>query len=271
MRLNSLHVALVTALAGAVPVSVLAGESQSSPPATTSPIAQEAPAPMGYLGVSLEPVPEALRSQLAGVLPTGQGIMIRDLIDDSPAAEAGLQDYDILVRFNDQLLFSPTQLVGLVRAEGSDQKVTLHLLRAGEPKQVEVTLGQAPTVNAVTAPLSQVPWMGHRGRWPHPAPALSEEQSTGWESFDSLTLQKLEDGQFKAEIQYLGPDGSLAKQQFTGSRDEIRQQILAQKSMPSTERDQLLEALSAREGPTFPWAPTMPHFLPPWLSWNPGF
>ncbi len=231
----------------------------------------------GYLGVLLGPVPDALRAQLGDVLPPGQGVMIRDVAKDSPAAKAGLKAYDILIRYDDQKVFSAEQLSHLVRADSPDKAVTLQLVRNGTAQDVQVMLGQA---QAQAAGESGYPELGMHvprmpGYVPGPSLPLPGAVAGNWDSFDSMSLKKLEDGNFKAEIRFLGKDGKLVKQEFTGTRDAIREQILEQMDLPPAERYQLLSALSARD-PFFA-APPPPDwflprsYLPPWFNWQPGF
>ncbi len=265
MKMNAKSLALAVALALPAAGPAIAG----GPVTPEAPMAQSVAATAGYLGVSLVPVPEVLRAQLAAVLPAGQGVMIGDSVQGSPAAQAGLQAYDVLVRFDDQQLFSAAQVVGLVRAAGPGKVVVLQLVRGAASKQVQVSLGSARAQVEAVEPAARQPWMGWHPHWPHPDMAPRASSSGGWESFDSLTLEKLDKGGFRAEIQYLGADGGLVKQEFTGTRDEIRQQILKQESLPATERDQLLDALAARDVPAWPSADFGPRFPPHWFHWGP--
>ncbi|MGO9463352.1 MAG: hypothetical protein ACLQIB_57100 [Isosphaeraceae bacterium] len=50
-----------------------------------------------YLGMEIEELSPALSSQLAGVVPPGQGVLVTRVPGDSPAAKAGLQSYDIML------------------------------------------------------------------------------------------------------------------------------------------------------------------------------
>ena len=58
-----------------------------------------------WLGIMTAPVPQSLHEHLQ--IEDGFGIQIHQVVDDSPAAKAGLRHHDILMRFNDQLLISP--------------------------------------------------------------------------------------------------------------------------------------------------------------------
>lgn len=227
----------------------------------------------GYLGVVLGPVPAALRTQLDALLPAGQGVMVHSVAEDSPAAAAGLHPYDIVVAYNDQRLFSADQFSQLVRTEGAGRAATLKLVHNGNLEERQVTLGSAPLAAADYAPRPPA-WMS--GPRPHDWPAMpmhrpsSAEQEGSWATFDSLTLNKREDGSYQAEIRYLDDQGKLNTQQFTGTRDEIRGQVMSQNGLPPVERDQLLEALSARDDGDVFTGPFGHHmFRAPWFGWQP--
>jgi membrane-associated protease RseP (regulator of RpoE activity) len=235
--------------------------------AVAAPAQMEEQATGGYLGVLLEPVPDALRAQLGSVLPSGQGVLIRDVEGNSPAARAGLRVYDIPISFNDQRIFSAQQLTRLVRADGPDKTVTLRVVRNGAAQDIQVTLGKTHEAAESAMRMPNNHLLSPYAMFPGTA-------TNNWESFDSISLKKLEDGNFKADIQYFGKDGKLVKQEFTGTRDAIRKQIVEQRDLPSAERNQLLEALSARDdlfAPPLGW--TVPgFFMPPWFNnWQPDF
>jgi hypothetical protein len=62
------------------------------------------------------------------------------------------------------------------------------------------------------------------------------------------------------------------KQEFTGTRDAIRKQIVEQPDLPAAERYQLLDALSTRDvffPPPGWFAPGF--YMPQWFNWQPGF
>jgi hypothetical protein len=93
-----------------------------------------------WLGISTEESTEALSAQLG--LGNGVGLVVSYVAPDGPAAKAGLQKNDVLVKFEDQDLVHPAQLRKLVRARKIDEKVSLTYIRAGKKENVSVTLGQ---------------------------------------------------------------------------------------------------------------------------------
>jgi hypothetical protein len=89
-----------------------------------------------YLGVMTRaPGPELVAQ--AG-LAEGFGLLVQEVMEDSPAAKGGLQQHDLLYRFEDQKLVNVEQLSALVRAAGTGSEVKLTVRRAG--KDVELTV-----------------------------------------------------------------------------------------------------------------------------------
>ena len=93
-----------------------------------------------YLGVATRPLTAELRAQTD--LPAGVGLLIDAVAPDSPAARAGVKRFDILHKFDDQLVCAAEQLTALVEAAGKDKEVALMLLRGGREQVVKVALGE---------------------------------------------------------------------------------------------------------------------------------
>jgi PDZ domain len=99
------------------------------------------------------PVPAALATQIG--LPEGFGIVVEELVPDSPAAAAGVQRYDVLKAINDQQLVDPNQLAVLVRSYGKDKEVSLTILRKGQEQKLTLKIGERllPERRPITIPL----------------------------------------------------------------------------------------------------------------------
>ncbi|WP_223277734.1 S1C family serine protease [Janibacter sp. YB324] len=76
---------------------------------------------------------------------TRSGAQIRSVSDGSPAAEAGLQEGDLVVGVDDSTVTSAESLVGIIRSHRIGTKVSLAVVRDGEEQTIEATLGTAPT------------------------------------------------------------------------------------------------------------------------------
>ena len=96
--------------------------------------------PQPYLGVSTSPLDPALSAQL-GLTP-GLGLIVEEVIPDSPAAAAGVQTLDIIKQVNDQLISNPAHLAALTRHFGKNTEVTLLVLRKGQEQKIAVKIGE---------------------------------------------------------------------------------------------------------------------------------
>jgi serine protease Do len=96
----------------------------------------------GWLGVSIQPLtPELAKS--FGAKDT-KGVLVSDVVGDSPAAKGGPKPGDILLEFDSKKVEAPTDLqraVGLT-TPGSDAK--LKVWRDQGEKTLEVKVGEAP-------------------------------------------------------------------------------------------------------------------------------
>ena len=91
-----------------------------------------------WIGIAMEPVEDVVRAQLS--LDPGEGIVVNHVAPESPAAKAGLQPNDILLRFEDQILLEPSQLRKLIAMKKPGDTVKLGYLRKSERKDANVTL-----------------------------------------------------------------------------------------------------------------------------------
>jgi len=98
------------------------------------------PKKSAYLGVVTSALSPQLRAQLN--LAEGMGLSVDAVAKDSPAEKAGLKQYDVLRKFNDQQLCAQEQLAVLVNAAGKGAKVTLGVIRGGKEQNLEAMLGE---------------------------------------------------------------------------------------------------------------------------------
>ena len=95
-----------------------------------------------WLGVAVSEASDVLASQLK--LDPGVGLVVTFVTPESPAAKEGLQEKDVLVRFEEQPLVHPSQLRKLVQVRKDGDVVRLMLYRGGAERTVSVTLGKTP-------------------------------------------------------------------------------------------------------------------------------
>lgn len=73
----------------------------------------------------------------------GQGNRVRidDVLSESPAAQAGLQTGDMILRYGDTRIFSPDELVAATRGGTAGEAIQLDVIRNGERVEVDVPRG----------------------------------------------------------------------------------------------------------------------------------
>jgi serine protease Do len=99
----------------------------------------------GWLGVELAEV-ETAATNTATAIP--KGAMVLRVIDmpkqPSPASEAGIQEGDIVLRWNDREVASPAELRQLVAETKIGARVKATVNRQGSVVELEVAVGQRP-------------------------------------------------------------------------------------------------------------------------------
>ncbi|HEX9642235.1 MAG TPA: PDZ domain-containing protein [Candidatus Krumholzibacteria bacterium] len=93
-----------------------------------------------YLGVQTQRLNKALMEAFDLDEDAG-GVLVNDVIDDSPAASAGLKRGDLITAIDGKTLSTPEELRRRVRAHESGEKVTVDLIRRGEKMSIGVELG----------------------------------------------------------------------------------------------------------------------------------
>lgn len=117
------------------------------------------PLAMGVVGVDARVIPENVNnvyiapppSPFLGVSdfkrPQGKtkGIMVGKVLEDGPAAKAGLIYDDVITAINDTKVDSPAALVKALKKAKIGDTVTVHIQRGMLPLKFEVELGTSPT------------------------------------------------------------------------------------------------------------------------------
>lgn len=78
------------------------------------------------------------------------GAIIKNVVDESSAKKAGLEEDDIITRLGDKDITSPDDLRNAVGSYQPGDEVTVNYLRAGKKKTVQLALGKAPANAATT-------------------------------------------------------------------------------------------------------------------------
>ena len=137
----------------------------ATPPAPAKPqpraaLPQSGQKPEAYIGVFARELPAELRAQLS--LPEGFGLLVSEVLPNSPAQTAGIKLHDVLVKFEDQQLVNMEQLMALVHTRKKGDVVKLTVISGGKETLLPVSLGEHQA-----APSGQPPQHGgFHNSWP---------------------------------------------------------------------------------------------------------
>jgi len=159
--------------------------------------------PVTYLGVAVEET----RDDLAAHLPIerGTGLVALSVAKDSPAAQAGLQENDVLATLDDQVLIHPRQLQVLVRNKQEGDKVKLAYVRKGKLETATVVL--------IKKEVSPEEWRRELRREPGGAARLDLHDLVG-------ELQRGQDPLFHRQTVIVGPKGEVRT--WMGDRPDLK-------------------------------------------------
>jgi membrane-associated protease RseP (regulator of RpoE activity) len=107
-------------------------------------------------GMGMSPADDALRAHLS--LPKDQGLIVTSLAPNAPAAQAGIQQNDVLLKLGDTPLAKAEDLEECLKAAG-DKAASLTILRGGK----KLTIPVQPRVRATMGPVQPEPpafWIG---------------------------------------------------------------------------------------------------------------
>jgi len=137
-----LKVGLVAAAAALAVFSIAAAGSRSA-----------------WLGVYTQEVDDDLAEDYS--LAADHGAIIDDIVDDSPAEKAGLEEDDIITAFDGKVVRDDDDLTDLVQDANPGDTVSLTIVRDGKEQQIKVELGRRPRTSS---------WYGDLGHFkaPHP-------------------------------------------------------------------------------------------------------
>jgi S1-C subfamily serine protease len=127
------------------------------------------PADAGFLGVGLEDVEGSAR-----------GARVKSVEKDSPAAKAGLEEDDVIVRFDGEAVRSAAQLARVVRETPAGRAVGIEVERGGAKRTLTATLAERRAPLPMAGPLGpgrhfevEVPELPPPPGLPHAPPAFA--------------------------------------------------------------------------------------------------
>lgn len=103
----------------------------------------------GYLGVRIQELTKELAQSFG--LETAQGVLVAEVSQGSPAAEAGLQSGDIIVSVNGESMSDVGQLRNTVSMMTPGTEVPVEIVRDGKRREITVELGELPVERTARA------------------------------------------------------------------------------------------------------------------------
>ncbi len=96
----------------------------------------------GWLGVSIQPVTPELAKQFN--LKEEYGALISDLVEKSPAENAGIMRGDVIVEIEGKKVDEPDHLRNMIAGTSPGTEINLKVIREGKSKSFKVTVGELP-------------------------------------------------------------------------------------------------------------------------------
>jgi serine protease Do len=131
---------LLIACMAAMSATPVAAQAQND----EDPVRDESPeAGTGWLGIRPQRIDGGLAEALD--LESDSGVLVGQVVEDSPAEKAGLRAGDIILSVDEDEVGTPTELVDAVRGHEAGESVSVSILRDGKTREIDVKLGEAPS------------------------------------------------------------------------------------------------------------------------------
>ena len=96
----------------------------------------------GFLGIVPQPVNRELAISFG--LDKTEGVLIAEVVPDSPASKSGLEQGDIIIKYNGELIKHMGAFVSDIALMYPGTKISLIVFRNEEEKKISVTIGKRP-------------------------------------------------------------------------------------------------------------------------------
>ncbi len=107
----------------------------------------------GWLGIKIQHVTEEIADSLG--LSEPSGALVLELSKGSPAVNSGLQNGDVILRFDGKIVKEMRNLPRLVAETPIGKQVELVIWRSGAEMTISLSLGEYPEENKVAQPTTQ--------------------------------------------------------------------------------------------------------------------
>lgn len=136
------HKLLITFIVTAVCTTFILAQTPEPKGERASQVTGRVISDRSYLGVQTE---EITRENFAKFgLREVRGVAVEKVIENSPAATAGIQAGDVIVRFNGEEITSSRKLTRLIGEVSPDHAAKITVVRGGSEREINVTMGKRP-------------------------------------------------------------------------------------------------------------------------------
>ncbi|MFH1336865.1 MAG: PDZ domain-containing protein, partial [Candidatus Zixiibacteriota bacterium] len=149
-RKNITALILVVLLTGLTAITVAVEESQEKPGG-------------GWLGIYLQDISPDIDEAMD--LKSDQGVLVTEVVEDSPAEKSGIESKDVIVGFNEggKGIFvkveGASQLKKMVKKSSPGEVIKLKISRDGKEKVLTVTVGKTPEGEFYSERVMKIPRM----------------------------------------------------------------------------------------------------------------
>ncbi|MCY7374462.1 MAG: PDZ domain-containing protein [Pyrinomonadaceae bacterium] len=160
--------------------------AQTAPTAPTERTVQRmtfgVPFETSYLGVQTEDISKENFSKYG--LSTVRGVGVDKVVENSPAAKGGLQNGDVILKFEGEEVSSVRKLTRLIAEIAPDHTAKLTVLRDGSEREISVTLGKRdlPQFQTGNFRVENLPNLSALPRLPRTMPTVPLPPMTGGDS-----------------------------------------------------------------------------------------
>lgn len=145
----------VLATAALLGLIVSVGVAQSGGRAQWVTKEKSSASPKGWLGVSIQDITSHLKRSMD--LKTTVGALVTSVVDKSPADSAGIKEDDVIVQFDGKDVGGASDLQEAVGKTKPGAKVSITVLRKGEKKTFQVTIGKYPRAERFSISIPRSP------------------------------------------------------------------------------------------------------------------
>ena len=120
--------------------AIVAAQQSTAPSGKTGRVFLSAPFESSYLGVQTQDINKENLGKYN--LNEVRGVGIEKVVENSPAARAGLQNGDVIIRFEGEEVTSVRKLNRLISEVAPDHQAKIKILRGGDEREIVVTIGK---------------------------------------------------------------------------------------------------------------------------------